>query len=186
MEPRRLVQVLRRVEEIPLEYMVTGSIAAILYGKPRLTHDLDMVVAFSSDKIALFCAKFATEDFYCPPEEVLQRESTRGDGGHFNLIDQQTGFKFDFYPFRSDPLARWGFTRKKQLEFLPKESIWVAPPEYVICHKLIFYRKGGSDKHLTDIQSILDVSGHELDRNALVMWIEKLGLEAEWNKVRNT
>ncbi len=183
MEPALLLRVLKLIEDIPLEYMVTGSIAAIRYGKPRLTHDLDMVVAFPSEKIDPFRRKFATKEFYCPPEDALLREIGRGDGGHFNLIDHQSGFKFDFYPFRSDRLAQWGIARKKRIEIVAGEKVWVAPPEYVICHKLIFFREGGSDKHLTDIRSILEVSGSELDQDALKDWIQKLGLDAQWNKV---
>lgn len=183
MDPARLVFILRQIEEIPLEYMVTGSIAAILYGKPRLTHDMDLVVAFPSEKIPLFCKRFETEEFYCPPSETLRNEILRGDGGQFNLIDNQTGFKIDFYPFRSDPLARWGFNRKKQIEILPKEYVWVSPPEYVILHKLLFFREGGSEKHLSDIRAILEVSGSVVDQDALKMWIQNLRLDPEWGKV---
>ena len=27
-----------------IEYMVTGSVAALMYGEPRLTHDVDLVI----------------------------------------------------------------------------------------------------------------------------------------------
>ena len=55
MDPKRLLVFLRLIEKIPIEYMVTGSIAAILYGKPRLTHDMDVVVVFPRYKVQDFC-----------------------------------------------------------------------------------------------------------------------------------
>ena len=30
-----------RLEKLGIKYMVTGSIASIFYGEPRLTHDID-------------------------------------------------------------------------------------------------------------------------------------------------
>ena len=33
-----------RLDEMDLRYMVTGAVASIFYGEPRLTHDIDLVV----------------------------------------------------------------------------------------------------------------------------------------------
>ncbi len=32
------------VENTGFDYFVTGAVAAILYGEPRLTHDIDLVI----------------------------------------------------------------------------------------------------------------------------------------------
>jgi len=58
----------------------------------------------------------------------------------------------------------------------------LAPPEYVIVRKLEYFREGGSDKHLRDIRAMLAVSGDQLDRAALKDWIERRGVQAEWQK----
>ena len=34
----------RKLNELNLRYMVTGSVAAIYYGEPRMTNDVDIVV----------------------------------------------------------------------------------------------------------------------------------------------
>jgi hypothetical protein len=34
----------RKLTELGAPYMVTGSVAALLYGEPRVTHDVDIVV----------------------------------------------------------------------------------------------------------------------------------------------
>jgi hypothetical protein len=38
---------IRRLNGLGVPYMVTGSVAGIVYGEPRVTHDVDLVVALS-------------------------------------------------------------------------------------------------------------------------------------------
>ena len=64
-----------------------------------------------------------------------------------------------------------------------EEPVRVAPPEYVIVRKLEFFREGGSEKHLRDIRSMQAVSGEQIDREALNEWIQRQGVQAEWNRV---
>ncbi len=35
------------LNQVRIEYMVTGSVASILYGEPRMTHDIDLVIKLS-------------------------------------------------------------------------------------------------------------------------------------------
>ena len=58
----------------------------------------------------------------------------------------------------------------------------LAPPEYVIVRKLEYYREGGAEKHLRDIRAMLAVSGEQLDRPTLDGWIQRRGLEVEWQQ----
>lgn len=183
MEPQRLLKFLRLIEQIPLEYMVTGSIAAILYGKPRLTHDMDVVLIFPQQKIPLFCRYFSSDEFYCPPAETLQEEIRRGDCGHWNIIDNISGFKIDLYPFGNDPLVQWGLENRKKIEILPNEPVWLAPLEYVILKKLVYYKEGGSEKHLEDIRAMLEVSESLVDRAIIKNRVDRLRLEEEWKKI---
>jgi hypothetical protein len=45
----------RPLNQLGVRYIVSGSVAAILYGEPRLTHDVDFVVFLKSelDRLAL-------------------------------------------------------------------------------------------------------------------------------------
>jgi len=60
-----------RLETLGIPYFVTGSTVGILYGEPRLTHDVDIVVALAPRHVHAFVEAFPLEEFYCPPEEVL-------------------------------------------------------------------------------------------------------------------
>jgi hypothetical protein len=75
--------------------------------------------------------------------------------------------------------------RRRKSFTLEGETIWVAPPEYVIIRKLEYYREGKSDKHLQDIRNILNVSLDQLDFQFLKEKIVDYALEKEWEKVSN-
>jgi len=54
--------------------------------------------------------------------------------------------------------------------------IWVAAPEVIILHKLLFHREGGGEKHLRDVRAMLATSGGTLDRGWLQHEAARLGL----------
>ncbi|MDD2941945.1 MAG: nucleotidyl transferase AbiEii/AbiGii toxin family protein [bacterium] len=165
--------------------MVTGSVASMLYGDPRFTHDIDLVLLVDSCDPSIFSREFPAGDFYCPPEEVMLLESRRSSGGHFNLIHHASGFKADIYlrDFR-DEFIRWSFANIRSV-VLPEVTIPVAPPEYVIVNKLIYYRQGGSEKHLTDIAGILSNMADKVNWEVIQQQALRYGLTAELEKVRN-
>lgn len=172
----------RPLNQLGIRYIVGGSVAAIFYGEPRTTNDVDLIVFLNDRDTPKLTAAFAPPDFYVPPMESILAELRRERGGHFNLIHNETSFKADIYLAGRDELNAWGFRFKRPVQF-EGETLMLAPPEYIIARKLEYYREGGSEKHLRDIRSLISVSGSTLDRAALNDWITKLGLEAEWRLV---
>lgn len=162
-------------------YMITGSVAAMLYGEPRFTNDVDVVLRLSLEDIDGTAAAFPETEFYCPPTEVMALESRRPLRGHFNIIHHETGYKADVYLMGRDPLHEWGMANRKRI---PVESgnIWLAPPEYVIVRKLEYYREGRSEKHLLDIRGMLAVSGDAIDMPILNRLIRERRLQGEWQQ----
>jgi hypothetical protein len=161
--------------------MIGGSVAAIFYGEPRLTHDVDLIVTLNSGDVPTLARMFPQQDFYLPPPEAITEEIGR-EGGQFNIVHQATGFKADFYVAGRDPLNNWGLRMRREIPF-EGERVPVAPPEYVVLRKLEYFREGGSEKHLRDIRSILAVWGSQLDSDVLDSWIGRLDLISEWEKV---
>lgn len=166
-------------------YMVTGAVAGVIYGEPRLTHDLDLVIELDQADIEAFCRHFPSAEFYCPPPEVIRIETKRAMRGHFNLIHHGTGFKADIYLMGTEELHSWGMAGRRCYS-MGDESIWVAPPEYVILRKLEYYREGGSDKHLKDIAGILATSSDDIDFEALEEKVQRYQLETSWKEAKNS
>jgi hypothetical protein len=172
----------RPLEQAGFRYIVTGSVAAVFYGEPRLTLDVDLVVFLNDRDIGRLAGAFPSSDFYMPPPEIIAAEARREARGHFNIIHVPTGLKADLYLTGRDELEAWAFRFERRVAF-EGDTIALAPPEYVIVRKLEYYREGGSEKHLRDLRSMLAVSGDQLDHPVLHDWIQRRGLQAEWKLV---
>lgn len=173
---------LRPLNELGLRYVVVGSIASMLYGEPRFTNDVDVVVFLRHDDIVRLVAALPAPAFYLPPAEFIAAEIARPEKGQFNAIHIATGFKADIHTTGRDEFNAWAFCNARRIEF-KGEPIVVAPPECVIVRKLESLRDGGSDKHLRDIRTMLRVSAEQIDQRELAEWIRLRGLQAEWDKV---
>lgn len=172
-----------RLDALGIRYMVTGSVAATLYGEPRMTHDVDLVVELSSDSDAdALVAAFPEDEFYCAPAEIVRVEARRPQRGHFNIIDFESGFKADVYLSGRDEFHAWALQRRRTV-IVDDSSVYLAPAEYVIVRKLTYYREGRSEKHLRDIEAMLAVSPDKIDREELQRWIDRFGLSTEWTLI---
>lgn len=159
--------------------MVSGSVAAIYYGEPRLTNDVDIVVFLTREDAERFEQAFPRDQFYCPPREIIALEATRPQRGHFNFIHHDTGFKADIYAGGRDELHAWGFEHAHHVS-IGDDHLCLAPPEYVIIRKLQFYREGRSPKHLRDVLGIVNGLGPGWNRDVMLGLLEQHGLLPEW------
>ncbi len=181
-EPDLIEMFARPLNQAGIRHLISGSVAAMLYGEPRVTHAIDLIVFLRGNEASRIAVLFPSPSFYVPPIEIILTEMDREKGGHFNLIHSDSGLKADFYLAGRDELHSWAFGRARQYE-IGTCTVTVAPPEYVIVRKLQYYREGGSDKHLRDVRGILATSSGQLDRGAMNDWIARLGLESEWRLV---
>jgi hypothetical protein len=171
----------RPLNQSGIRHLISGSVAAMLYGEPRVTHDIDLVVFLRVDDVSRLNVIFPEPAFYVPPAAVIVEEIGRERRGHFNIIHLDSGLKADFYTAGRDELHAWAFRHARRY-VIGTVSITVAPPEYVILRKLEYHQEGGSEKHLRDIRAMLAISGDQLDRAALQDWLARLGLETEWQR----
>lgn len=174
-----------RLERAGLRYVVTGSVASIAYGEPRMTNDVDVVVELPAAQAAAVADLFPLEEFYFPPLEVVLAEVARSQRGHFNIIHHDSGFKADVYLVGRDQLHRWALDHGRRLP-LSDGSVTLAPPEYVILRKLEFYREGGSAKHVRDIRGMLALSPAPIDESFVSRWADRLGVTAQWEEARRS
>jgi hypothetical protein len=173
-----------KLDELGLPYMISGSVAAMYYGEPRMTNDVDIILVLGPEDASRLEAAFPPKEFYCPPHEVILIELGRSRRGHFNLIHHKTGFKADIYLHGNDPLHAWGLARAARVE-LEGGEVMLAPPEYVILRKLQYYREGGSGKHLRDIHRMLVALGDNWDRAGLQLKVSEENLGREWEAAQN-
>jgi hypothetical protein len=162
-------------------WMAVGSIASSTYGERRSTLDVDVVAVVRKQQAARFSSVFPETDFYCPPSEVIEIELARPERGHFNLIHHHSIYKADVYIATGTEFERWAFANRRAL-VADEVPVWLAPPEYVIVHKLEFFREGGSETHLRDIRGMLAVT--DIHRAFLESEIATRGLDDVWHRAK--
>lgn len=171
------------LEPLGVSYMITGGVASVIYGDPRFTRDIDLVMRLDSGDAERLSSAFAGGDFYVPPLEVLVEEASRPAAGHFNIIHRDTALRADVYLARGDALHSWAFPRRRRMR-VDTVELSVAPLEYVILRKLEYFRASGSDRHLRDISMMLRISGDLLDGPALEEWLVRLGVVETFGRAR--
>lgn len=176
---------LRPLNRAAVPYMVTGSVAATIYGEPRFTQDIDLVLRLSSADASRMADAFDDVSFYRPPLDVMVAEATRPAGGHFNLYHHASGWRADCYVQGIRELEAWGMEQRRLLE-LGEDVIAVAPPEYVILSKLEYYAQSHHGRHADDIRAMLHVSSASIQRDLIASWAARLGVAAEWLEIAAT
>ncbi len=169
------------LEKLELRYFVTGSVAAMYYGEPRFTNDIDVVIDLPERRIPELLASFPAGEFYLS-EEALRR-AVKGQG-MCNVIHVPSSLKIDVMIAADTLFNRSRFERAKRVQ--PDEDLdaLFTSAEDVILKKMDFFREGGSEKHLRDITGILMVSGDQLDHDYIEGWADQMGLETIWRTIK--
>jgi hypothetical protein len=153
------------LERLEIPYMVVGGFAAIFYGEPRLTIDVDIVVDMKWIHIDPLVAAFPTPDYYISKEGIqdsLQRCYP------FNIFQPTTGAKVDVVPLPDDAFTREAFERRQRMEYDESgHSATFITPEDIIVAKLVAHQKTESDKHLKDARGVLVWQWDTLDLKAV-------------------
>ena len=153
-----LIEVLER---LGISYMVVGGFAAVFYGEPRLTIDVDIVVDMKTEHIRPLVAAFPIPDYYVSEEGIRDSQQRRYP---FNIIQPTTGAKVDLVPLPNDPFSRLAFQRRQRLTYHEAgHSATFITPEDLLIAKLIAYRETESDKHLRDARGVLLAQWDDLD-----------------------
>jgi hypothetical protein len=174
---KTIVQIL---ESQAIAYMIVGSFASTVYGEPRFTLDIDIVIDLQPGQLGPLCDAFPASAYYLSrpaAEEAVRRRK------QFNVIHPASGNKIDFMVARLDPWGRSQLQRRQQRQFLPDCVAYAASPEDVILSKMLYYREGQSEKHTRDIAGMLRISGGEIDRAYIADWADRLGLSDIWHLI---
>ena len=164
-------------ERLQIDYLVTGSVASMAYGEPRLTNDIDIVADIRLEHLDGLEASFPTSEYYMSREMI---EAAIQKAGQFNIIHPASGLKVDIIVRGNSPHDESRFSRKRKIRPAEEYEAFFAAPEDVILKKMEFYKAGGSEKHLRDITGILRISQGEVDHKYISSWAERLGVSDVW------
>lgn len=164
------------LERLGVPYLVGGSLASSLHGRPRATQDVDLVADLREAHTDAFIAAL-DEAFYLDPDAIRTAVERRSS---FNVIHLETMFKVDVFIPRRDEATRQEMERRQAylLSEAPKKELIVASPEDIILQKLRWFRLGGevSDRQWRDVLGVLTVQGDALDETYLARMAARMNL----------
>jgi hypothetical protein len=151
-----------------LDFMLTGSFALAFYATPRMTRDLDFVVALKESDVGELTAAFEA-DFYIDAEAA--RTAIRAEHA-FSIMHLASGIKVDLIVRKVAPYRRLEFSRRQAVDLAGIQT-WIVSREDLILSKLVWARDGGSELQLRDVRALLDGTA---DAAYLRDWAAKLGV----------
>lgn len=158
-----------RLRRCGIPYMLTGSFAGTIFGEPRTTNDVDLVVDPTAEQLEAFLDTVRDEE-YVSREAAREALRTRG---MFNVIDTASGWKVDLIVRKDRPFSVEEFGRRVDVEWQGR-SLQAASPEDVILSKLEWHRRSGSERQLADAAAVVATQGDDLDRGYLRRWAAEL------------
>ena len=166
-----------RFENAKIDYMLTGSMAMNYYAQPRMTRDIDVVVALAPHDAEKVLRIFSGE-YYVSREAVIDsiaRESL------FNLIHQESVIKVDCIVRKSTAYRRIEFDRRQRIA-IDDFSTWIVSKEDLIISKLEWAKDSGSEMQSRDVKNLV-ATGCDLDY--IGRWTQELGLAKIWQECRS-
>jgi hypothetical protein len=173
-----LADMVRRLDDADVPYMVTGSVASAFHGEPRATRDLDIVIDPGTDTLTALVEGLLAGGNYVDRDAAFDalRERTQ-----FNVIGPDAT-KVDLIIRKDRPFSREEFERRRPADLLGTPA-FIASVEDMIIAKLEWSLPFDSDRQLRDVASMLAVSGDAIDRAYIARWVRALGLEEAWQRV---
>jgi hypothetical protein len=179
-EEDALARVIGLLTTHDIPFMLTGSVAASFHGRPRATHDADLVIDPTSVQLSAFVEDLEAASFYVDPEPAREALSRRG---LFNAIETKQASKIALIIRRDRPFSREEFARRMTVDLGFAKAVPVVTPEDAILSKLEWARRSGdSERQLADAAGVLAVHP-SLDRRYIERWAVDLGVSDLWRQI---
>jgi len=137
----------RRFENAGISYMLTGSMAMNYYAQPRMTRDIDVVIAIGPEDVGRVAALFRP-DYYVSEKNIresLEQESI------FNLVHQESVIKVDCIIHKKSEYRRLEFERRQKILILDFATFIVSKEDLIIS-KLLWAKDSDSEVQLRDVR----------------------------------
>jgi len=162
-----------RLDGLSLPFMLTGSMAMNYYAVPRMTRDIDLVVALQSDSVSRFVDAL-TPDYMIVEHAVT---SAVAQDFMFNAIHEQAIIKVDFVCRKNETFRLLEFERRRKVAIGDFET-WIVSREDLALSKLVWSKDSNSQTQRQDVVNLLK---EDCDIGYLHEWAATLGVSTELN-----
>ncbi len=163
---KKITKILRKLK---IPYLVTGGVAIVVWGRPRYTADIDIIIELHKDKIQKLASELIKEG-YVDEDTISQAIKYQSE---FNFIDNATGVKVDFWMLENSDFDKSRLKRARVKKMFG-ENIIFSSPEDLILKKLLWFKESKSTRQLEDIHSVIAIIKDQLDYKYLRKWATKL------------
>lgn len=172
-----LRDVCTRLDGAGIAYMLTGSLAMTYYARPRMTRDIDLVIALEAAEAERLTRALGAQ-YHADAGAIA---AAIRDARPWNILHLPSVVKIDLIPRKDTRYRRAEFERRRRVE-LAGVPLWIASVEDLILSKLEWSRESGSEQQRRDVGLLLQVP---LDRAYLEEWAARLGLDGLLNASGN-
>jgi hypothetical protein len=176
-----MLRIVAALEAYGIPYMLTGSLASSMYGVPRATNDVDIVIAPTPSQLTSLIQLCIRLGLHVPPFAealtALRRET------QVNVIDFANSWKADLIIRKEREFSVTEFNRRQAVE-AEEWRMTIATAEDVLLAKLEWAKMGDSERQLDDAAGILRIQGNRLDLAYIEKWVGVLGVEEQWLAIR--
>jgi len=158
-------KIAQKLDKDKIPYMVIGGQAVLVYGRPRLTQDIDITLGIDTDDFAIvekMCKKLRLNILPEKPEDFAKQ--TRVLPAEEPKSKIRVDFIFSFSEYERQALER---TRDVLIEDYP---VRFASCEDVIIHKMVSGRAIDQE----DVKSILIKNKNSIDLKYIRKWLSEL------------
>jgi len=167
-------------ESLDIPYYITCDVAAIAYGEPRTTQDLDVVLSMQLPDIATLAIALEQAGFYVPRAD----DAVSGRMQTLQAIHQESIARADLMIAKEDDFARIQFERKQQYPLPDGTEVYLISPEDLVLNKILWGQASRSEKQWRDVLAVLKTQGDSLNYAYLQTWAERLGISASLEQSR--
>jgi hypothetical protein len=163
-----LTKIARILDELEIPYIITGGMAVTVWGRPRFTADIDIIVELIEKNISSLAKKLLSidKDVYVNKETMLDALTSKGE---FNFIHPQSRLKVDFWIIKNDFNKQE--IKRGILKNIENYKVKFVSPEDLILSKLLWYTDTDSTRQIEDIKSVLKIS--KVDMDYIKIWAER-------------
>jgi hypothetical protein len=165
-----LAAMVKALDAAGIAFMVAGSVGSNVYGHPRATNDIDIVISASATQIDQLLASLG--DMYVNVRSGRQAL----EDGLFNVIDFEEGIKADLVLLKDREFSRTEFSRRQPAD-IDGVPAFVMTAEDAILSKLEWCQLGESERQFRDAANVASVMWQTLDVSYLRKWAVELNVQ---------
>jgi hypothetical protein len=168
----------KRLDAAGLPYLITGSIAAGLYGQPRMTRDIDVVAVLHPPHASRLAGLLGPE-FICDADVIRDAIARHGI---FSVVHREALQKVDVIVRDDRDYEIEKFERRRVVD-VDGQPMSVISPEDLVLSKLVWAKDSRSELQFRDVRSIIALQPG-LDWTYMERWAVRLTVAALLTEMR--